>query len=351
LIASLVLGIWIFHFGGWDPLSAQSPPAGPVPSVADRGSPPPSERQEIQLQNPIPIGPPQTPLESQAETQAESQAPFRLTLQEQEQMGRLLEYWQTQNARVQTFSCRFTRYTYDNVFGPPSDPKLIAEGVVRYAAPDKGEFQVTRLAEFTPPAEPGKRPTYPWKKEAELEHWLCDGNSVFQLDNKTKTLIELRLPPELRGKDIADGPVPFIFGANRSKIEARYWLREVLPQTQPAPDRKQEFCLEAYPRRRNDAGNFQRVMLILDGRTFLPKAMQVFPPAYDGKTNLSREVYTFTAHHVNTVDQRARQFLDQFISPKLPSGWKKVVDNFGGGEPEQVPQAAQRDRPSAANAR
>ncbi len=327
---------------------AQSPPTpGPAaaassPHETEPGGNPPPNSPAIQLGTPIPVPPAEgsgSPAGSPAPSAvAEPQPPFALNAQEQEHMGRILDYWQAQSARIQTFSCKFSKYTYDTVFGPENEPKFISEGVIRYATPDKGEFHVIRFAEFVP----GKKPNYPWKKSDDLEHWICDGSSVFQLDSKTKQLIELRLPPELRGRDIADGPVPFIFGASRTKIESRYWIREVIPRVNPAPDRRVEFCLEAYPKRRSDAGSFQRVMLILDGRSFLPKAMQIFPPSYDERNNRSRDVYQFADHKVNTLDQRARQFIDQFISPELPTGWKHVVDNFESSASELAPQSAQR---------
>ena len=38
------------------------------------------------------------------------------------------------------------------------------------------------------------------------------------------------LPKEMQGEAIADGPVPFIFGAKADKMKQRYWIRDVTPK-------------------------------------------------------------------------------------------------------------------------
>ena len=60
-----------------------------------------------------------------------------------------------------------------------------------------------------------------------------------------------RLPPELQGKAIVDGPLPFLFGAKAETIKARYWIR-VLPETGNG-----KFWLEAVPKSRQDVQNFK----------------------------------------------------------------------------------------------
>ncbi|HEY6565778.1 MAG TPA: TIGR03009 domain-containing protein [Pirellulaceae bacterium] len=271
---------------------------------------------------------------------ADPQPPFVLNPQQEQRLKLLLHHWENESRKVKTFSCRFERYTYDTVFGPPRDPKSIHEGVIRYSAPDKGEFRVEGIREYAPPKEEGGAPQYIPRGADDAEHWICDGFSVFELNGKVKQLIERKLPPHMQGREIAEGPLPFIFGATQAKIEARYWLRELVP-----PADRAEYCFEAYPRRAEDALSFQRVRVILDQRRFLPQALEVFPPGYDGVRNLSREVYRFDHHEVNSLVQNAQQFLHQFISPKVPRGWKKVVENFAPADAEEVPQAASRMGP------
>ena len=254
-------------------------------------------------------------------------APFRLSAVEQKRVDQILEYWESRSEKVQTYSARFTRWEYDPVFGPknPLHARTKGEGIIRYGSPDKGEFKLETLGDFTPPQKAGAPPQYPQAKVEFDEHWICDGKSIYELNSKQKQLVETKLPEDMQGKQIADGPLPFMFGATKAKLNARYWIREIKP---PA-DRKGQYWLEVFPKRPDDAVNFSRVMVILDEKHFLPMAVQIYSPNYDARKNWARTVYQFTDRQVNNPIHRGRKFIDRFISPKPPLGWKKVVANFG----------------------
>ena len=270
-----------------------------------------------------------------------SQNPYKLTAEQQKRLETLLGFWEKKSDSVKTYSCEFLRWEYDSVFGPPN-PKLArqkAKGVIRYAAPDKGEFRVQRTGEYQAVANSKKTDPYPMKDSDHEEHWICDGASVFELDGKTKQLRQEKLPPEMKGNRIADGPLPFMFGARKEKLLARYWMRELVPPN----GKKGEYWFEAQPKFKEDAANYQRIRLVLDEKDYLPKFMEVFPPAYDGRKNWTRTVYAFTNRKVNDPIQRSQQWLGRFISPTLPRGWKRVVSNFG--------QPANTNRAPVMNAR
>ena len=144
-------------------------------------------------------------------------APFQLSPNEQKRLGDLLSYWEAQSSKVRTFRCRFELRKIDTVFGPPRDPISVSRGVIRYSAPDKGIFRVEEVGEYTPPGEAGQEPTYPMRPVDSATHWVCDGGSVFEFNAAQKQLIERRLPPDLQGQHIADGPLPFIFGSTRAR--------------------------------------------------------------------------------------------------------------------------------------
>lgn len=254
------------------------------------------------------------------------QRPFPpLKPDEQQHLDQLLAYWQQRSAKVKTYSCKFVRWEYDMTFGPrnPNIARTQAEGIIRYSSPDKGEFNVLRLGVYQQPTNQNQRP-YDMKAVEHEEHWICDGSSVFELNPKKKQLIERKLPPEMRGRQIADGPLPFMFGATREKLQARYWMREQVPPK----ERPNEYWVWAYPRTRADAADFQKIRVILDQETFLPNALEVFPPNYDQKLNPSRTVYLFKDRKINDPLHRGQEFLGRFISPKPPRGWKVVVENY-----------------------
>ena len=173
------------------------------------------------------------------------------------------------------------------------------------------------------------------KKDEGAEHWICNGQAVFELNAKKKQLIERQLAPEMQGNQIADGPLPFMFGAKKDKLVRRYWIRELTPP----PNRKGEYWLEAYPRIAETAAEFQRVRVILDEKTFLPNALEVYPPNYNARANTSRTVYMFENRRVNDPLHRGQQFLGRFISPKTPRGWKKIIENFNDPPQPSVAKA------------
>jgi len=252
--------------------------------------------------------------------------PFQLGQAEKERLEKVLGFWEQRSSQVKTYSCKFKRWDYNSVFGPkdPNAAAAIYDGTIRYASPDKGEFHVNTIAKYQAGKNGGPPQFIPERAEHE-EHWICDGRSVFELNGKTKQLIEERLPPDMKGNAIADGPLPFMFGAKKEKLMARYWLREL----QPPENSKGQYWIEARPKTRGDAANFQRVTVILDEKEFLPMAMQIFPPGWNGRQNWTRQTYRFDDRKVNDPLQRGQDWLGQFISPQLPRGWKRVVNNFG----------------------
>ncbi len=272
-------------------------------------------------------------------------APFQLDEKQAQRLEQLLGYWESRSGKVNTYATHFTRYEYDHVFGPkdPRFAKTKSEGIIRYASPDKGEFRVERTLEYRAPKDKDSKPQYIPMAAENNEHWICDGRSIFELNGSKKQLIQQELPPELQGKKIADGPLPFMFGAEKDKLKERYWIREIVPPS----ERKNEYWFDAYPKTREDAGSYQKITVILDAENFLPTALQIFPPNHDPRTNPSRTVYTFDHRDVDNVIHRSKKFFDRFISPKTPFGWKKVVMQYGAPASSPAAQTARQDSTQA----
>lgn len=250
---------------------------------------------------PLPQGPQQRPAPQQPQpgpsqvAPRQPMAPFQLTAHQEAELNRALKVWEQSSSQVKTFECGFHRFTYDPTFGRPDQP-LVDKGELKYSSPDKGSFKIE-----------GPR----------AEHWICDGVSIFEYKFKDKQLVEHRLPPELRGKAIADGPIPFIFGANAEKLKQRYFLR----LTTPAEKHGQEIWLEAYPRYQQDAANFQKADLILTVKNMQPFAVQVYKPG-----GVQREVYQFESIEVNQKDLLRFLKGDPFMARLPGMDWKHVVE-------------------------
>ncbi len=312
--------------------SALGNTAGPIRTVAD----------EQPIRQPGPGAAPAAP----AAPQVPDWVP--LPADHQKYVDDVLKYWEARSNDINTYKCAFQRWDFDPVFGPREDAKTFSEGVIQYASPDKGLLKVEKYSLYTPAAKEGEKPKYVPQTDYG-EHWVCDGLRIFEFDTRNKKVIERPLPPEMQGKAIADGPLPFLFGAKAETIKARYWIRAITP-----PSAKGEYWLEAIPKSRQDAANFKMVHVILDEKDFLPKALQVFAPNFDPKTNPSRQVYSFSGREVNNqafdVLNKLNPFAREFFEPKTPSGWTKVVERLDAPAPQgEAPQRDQTARPPMSN--
>jgi TIGR03009 family protein len=297
------------------PSTEYSPyPSGQTPyRVADRQA---AAQPQYTGQPPYAVRPPSNP---PGQTPA---ALFPLTPQQQAQVDWVLRRWEQQSAGVKTFECKFTRFVYDPVWpgsGDPNKPRYVDEGEIRYAAPDKGLFRVYQPRG----AGPERR-----------EHWISNGKSIFQYDFQKQELVEYPLPPEMQGKAIANGPLPFLFGATADHLRGRYFLRIVTPA-----DRKDQVWLEAYPRFQADAANFRQATLILTLSDMRPFALQLVEP-----NGQNRTVYRFQDPKVNSKNllDPLGWFENNWARPRIPAGWTKRVEE---------PPAVQAGRPPATQRR
>ncbi|NMC19326.1 MAG: TIGR03009 domain-containing protein [Thermogutta sp.] len=238
--------------------------------------------------------------------------PFVLSPAEQSQLERVLKAWEERSAAIKTFECDFTRWEFDPVAGSPNEPARISRGKILYAAPDKGLFRVdeeVREGRFQPAVLP--------------ERWLCDGRSIYEYRFETKQVVETVLPPELRGKAITEGPLPFLFGASAESLLRRYYMRVITPSNV-----QNEIWLEAHPKYQQEAANFLKAELILKLPTMEVFALQLFYPSAHPSTQ-ARKVYQFERLKVNAVDP-LRIFKEDPFKPNLPDrSWSQTVESSG----------------------
>jgi TIGR03009 family protein len=268
-------------------------------------------------------------------------APFpALSPEHQKFLDDVLRFWENRSQKIERYRCTFQRWEYDPVFGPRDGTfKTYSEGVIKYSAPDKGLFKVEKILHYTPPAQPGAKPSFVARPGEIGEHWVCDGASIFEHDHQNKHLIQMELPPHMRGKAIAEGPLPFLFGAEAAKIKQRFWIRPL-----PVPQNIQgEYWLEAFPKTRQDAASYQKVHVIIAQADFLPKGLVIFDRNFNPKDNPARTTFAFENREVNwNATLEKLDLVRDFYEPKVPMGWKKVVEKY------DAPPNAQDFSPAAA---
>lgn len=223
-----------------------------------------------------------------------------------QQLDVILQQWHFSSQQVQVLNGEHRRYVYDYVFGTEKR----AMGRFFYTAPDKGRIDlapnVADKGDISSKIHPLTR------KKVQLtigpdqsERWICDGKQVLQIDDQSKTAQQYPIPPEARGENIMDGPLPFLFGMPPKKAKARYNLR-LLGVTKDMID------LLVKPKLKKDAANYQWARVRIERSTMLPAAVQIIDPTGNKET-----VYTFPK-----IDKNPKQGL----LPKLV--WWKDKDPF-----------------------
>ena len=252
---------------------------------------------------------------------------FPLAAEHTKYVDDLLTYWEQNSNAVSKYKCAFRRFEYDSGIVGWRDPQsnklaahTVAYGEIRFAAPDRARYETTRIMEFkNAPKQPGGQADY---KDVEgtnnFERWICDGSFIYEFDFENKRLTETELPKEMRG-NVAESPLPFIFGGKKSEVLQRYWVRSATPNGV-----ENEYWLELYPKRAQDARIYSKIELVIAKEDFLPKAMHMYDAQYDLKGgNEKSRYFTFENRVVNNQLDKLKDAIGQFVKPKLPIGWKR----------------------------
>ena len=250
----------------------------------------------------------------------------QLTPQQQAALEQLLAAWETRNASVRTWSCGFHKWEY-NAWSPTNAGEQLAfaesSGEIKYAAPDKGLFRVKASKQWNPETR-----RYEVRTGEVGEHWVCNGTSIYEFRHTERQLRETKLPPEMQGKAISDGPLPFVFGAKADTLKKRYAMRIITP-----PGVTDQVWLEALPRFQADAANFSKVELILQARDLMPFAIQIYKPG-----GQDRDVYQFDPK--TSLIDRGLDMIRDFSRPVTPLGYTFIVEDAGGGQPPPPQRSA-----------
>jgi TIGR03009 family protein len=246
---------------------------------------------------------------------------YGLTPVEENNLNQLLADWEKANNNVKTFYCKFKRLQYDPaiVGGDPNQTSSESSGELEYAAPDKGMFKVEKEIDYS--VDPKTNKTVPQPVEP-TEWWTCDGKSTFAVVKQKGQLyvVEKPLPPEMQGKAISEGPLPFVFGAKADALKKRYYLRIVTPPQFAST----QIWLEAFPKLQKDAANFSRVDLILNKAELQPVAIQISNPGANNQ-NPSRVVIMLDSPSINNPLAPVQNFFNNFAQPN-PLGAKHVLE-------------------------
>ncbi len=302
----------------------------------------------IQQQNATPVQ------ASQATNNAPNQAPkwhSTLSADHLQFLNQLLDHWTAKSADVKKYKCDFVRYDYDTTFCNWRDPNTnrlaaasIMTGEIRFAAPDRASYETQQVFDFeAPPKQAGQNASYkPRKESTQREKWICDGKAIYEFDYQNKKLYETEIPVSMRGKGLINSPLPFLFGASKSDILERFWVRIITPE-----GAENEYWLEAYPKKIDDARNYQKLELVLSrDELFLPIMLHIYAPNYNPAENkLTSRVFEFKNRKVNSNLDELQSFFGLFVRPRKPLGFdwvkRQSLQAHQQFSPEQLNRPAQ----------
>nr|WP_184309696.1 TIGR03009 domain-containing protein [Aporhodopirellula rubra] len=257
-------------------------------------------------------------------------APFPpLDAKSQAQLNAMLKAWETQSKGTKTLECKFQRWHYDLFAAPAGVHATKSTGVIKYASPDRGLFKVENLVSFD--GMEGDKPKYSEKPGQFGEHWVCNGEELLEFDHSKKECRVQQLPPELRGKQIFESPLPFVFNLDAAQIVQRYWVRQVQA---PKPGM---ILIEAYPKRQDDRAQYKLVQIALNEKTFLPEALLMYAPNFNIKTAPKWDHYEFVGVERNSIAAGLfDRFMKNFIDEKPPGDWKVFHNTYRQPGPPQM---------------
>ena len=274
------------------------------------------------------------------------QRPFpELTPQEQQTIDQILAYWEQETAKIERFSCEFSRWEFDSQapgvqelarqIGRGDITVAASRGVVRFQKPDRGLFKTEIYTKMTGGLTKDKQVELKVDPNNSGEWVVCDGKFVWDYDRKEKIRTKLELPPEMQGLGIMNSPLPFLFGVKADEIKARYWVRAISPGTENGKPVENKYAVEAYPKYPVDAVNYHHVQIVLDRDMFLPELMVLYMPEWnDQSLNANgvvieprdkRMVYQFANRQINSnIFQKLSESLFQrdFIPVDPGAGWR-----------------------------
>jgi TIGR03009 family protein len=257
---------------------------------------------------------------------------FQLNQLQQANLDVVLNAWQAESNKINTFRCAFERLEYDPAFGPaPNVPLFWNTGEMSFQKPDKGSFQIKEVKKWQQGAAAAGQQAAPaagnWVADPKAvgEHWVCDGENIYEYRHDQKQLVVRPIPPQMQGQAIVDGPLPFLFGADAPKLKQRYWM---VVNGANVKLQQNQIMISAVPKWASDAANYKSVDVILMQPAMLPSSMQIVLP------NNGRYVYKFELEKA-TINDPFAQIKSWFKVPEILPGWQKVV------EPMPVDQAMQ----------
>ena len=148
-----------------------------------------------------------------------------------EEAWRVLQQWEAHTRNIERLRGTFDRYVYDSTFLVEKR----AAGKFWYEAPDKGRIDFDPMDDNRLPQpdaqgrriNPKKLGTNGQPYTVQADHkskWVCRGDALLAIDDEQRTYEVMEIPPHMQGRNIANSPLPFLFGMTAQEMDRRYYI-------------------------------------------------------------------------------------------------------------------------------
>jgi TIGR03009 family protein len=199
----------------------------------------------------------------------------------------LLVLWEQQSSKVNRLRGDILRFTYDSVVSVEKR----SVGLFWYQSPDMGRIDFATIKVPDPGYNPDKKNALgkPYTIESDVpQKWICTGKQIFIIHDDSKIYDKVDIPAQQQGKNIINGPLPFLFGLKAEQAKSRYLLslgERHYPQgyTEKLANGKTktwqpQVHIVAVPKLEVDAREWSRAEVMLDAKTFIPRGIKLFNP-------------------------------------------------------------------------
>jgi TIGR03009 family protein len=200
------------------------------------------------------------------------------------ELDELLIIWEQQSSKITRLRGQIFRYKYDSVYSVETR----AAGAFWYESPDMGRIDFSP-GDLTKPSDMKGLNDTPFVVQADgKQKWICTGKQVFIIDDDKHLFDKIDIPAQQQGKNIINGPLPFLFGLKAEQAKQRYYLslgamhwpqgRKVKLKDGTEQTFAPQVHVVAVPKLEVDKREWSRAEVLLDGKTFIPTAIKLFNP-------------------------------------------------------------------------
>ena len=249
-----------------------------------------------------------------AERQRDRKRLNRLELQVQRltpELEKILKEWSEASDKIQELEGKHTRWKYNHTW----EVEEQAVGSFYYKTPDKGRIDIRGLRK---PIKDGRKKFKNGKfdkkngkmyqfKNSSSTIWIADGGNIKKIDKKLKTAEIYPIPPGKQGKNIMDGPLPFLFGMPPEKAKKRFRFKLL-------GKKDEKIWLQIWPNLQQDRASWKEAKIILLKPSYLPLAVQMIDPA--GTTETTYQFHALSVNKPRTLWKKLVGGRD-WTNPKL----------------------------------